>query len=129
MMPRVSGDPWKAQLEALGALLRAQRMAADLTLRELSERTRVSNAYLSQIERGLHEPSLSVLRAIAEALDVPLRSLLSGAGLLDGDDDGRDPGVRETEAAILRDPELSEPHRMALLSVYRSFVPRRRGGA
>ena len=32
-------------------------------------------------------------------------------------------GLRETEAAILRDPELSEPQRTALLSVYRSFVP------
>ena len=127
MIPSVSGDPWKAQLEVLGALLRAQRMAAGLTLRELAERTKVSNAYLSQIERGLHEPSLSVLRAIAEALDVPLGSLLGRAGLLDSDEDGRDPGVRETEAAILRDPELSEPHRMALLSVYRSFVPPRRG--
>jgi hypothetical protein len=35
--------------------------------------------------------------------------------------------MRETEAAILRDPELSEPQRTALLSVYRSFVPARRG--
>ena len=74
-MSDVSDDPWKAQLEVLGGLLRAQRMAADLSLRELSERTKVSNAYLSQLERGLHEPSLSVLRAIASALGVPLGSL------------------------------------------------------
>ena len=72
----MSTDPWKAQLEALGALLRAQRKAADLTLRDLSERTKVSNAYLSQLERGLHEPSLGVLTAIASALGVPLESLL-----------------------------------------------------
>ena len=63
----VSDDLWKAQHAALGALLRAQRTAADLTLRDLAERTNVSNAYLSQLERGLHEPSLGVLRAIASA--------------------------------------------------------------
>lgn len=119
----MSSDPWKAQLEVLGALLRAQRRAADLSLRELSVRTKVSNAYLSQLERGLHEPSLGVLTAIASALGVPLGSLLTRAGMLDRDDD--EPNVRETEAAILRDPELSEPQRIALLSVYRSFVPAR----
>jgi transcriptional regulator with XRE-family HTH domain len=123
----VSDDPWKAQLEALGTLLRAQRVAADLSLRELSERTNVSNAYLSQLERGLHEPSLSVLRAIAAALGLPLGALLTRAGVLERDRAG-DPGLRETEAAILRDPELDEPQRMALLSVYRSFVPPRAPG-
>ena len=83
----------------------------------------MSNAYLSQLERGQHEPSLSVLRAIASALGVPLASLLARADLLEGD--GEQP-VRETEAAILSDPELSEPQRTALLHVYRSFVPARR---
>jgi transcriptional regulator with XRE-family HTH domain len=124
-MSGVSDDPWRAQLEVLGALLRAQRVAADLSLRELSDRTKVSNAYLSQLERGLHEPSLGVLRAIASALGVPLGSLLSQAGVLERSEGGGDPPVRDTEAAILRDPDLSEPQRTALLSVYRSFVPTR----
>ena len=118
----MTDDSWKASLDALGRLLRSQRIAAGLTLRDLAERTGVSNAYLSQLERGMHEPSLSVLRAVSLALDVPLASLLTRAGVLE-DDDGGAPGMRETEAAILRDPELSEPHRIALLSVYRSFVP------
>lgn len=122
-MSDVRDDPWKAQLEALGALLRAQRVAADLSLRELAERTNVSNAYLSQLERGLHEPSLTVLRAIASALGVPLGSLLDRAGLLERGDAEAEPAMRVTEAAILRDPELTEPQRIALLSVYRSFVP------
>jgi transcriptional regulator with XRE-family HTH domain len=122
-MSRVSDDPWRAQLEVLGSLLRAQRVAADLSLRELSDRTKVSNAYLSQLERGLHEPSLGVLRAIASALGVPLGSLLTRAGVLEREEGDGDIPVRETEAAILRDPDLSEPQRTALLSVYRSFVP------
>jgi transcriptional regulator with XRE-family HTH domain len=119
-MSIVTDDVDKAQLEALAGVLRAQRAAARLTLRELSALTNVSNAYLSQVERGLHEPSLSVLRAIASALGTPLGALLAGAGILE-EESGQAP--RETEAAILRDPELTEPQRTALLSVYRSFVP------
>ena len=119
----VSSEPWKAQLEMLGGLLRAQRIAADLSLRELAELTKVSNAYLSQLERGLHEPSLSVLRAISSALGVPLGPLLTRVGMLGGGEG--EPALRETEAAILRDPELSEPQRTALLSVYRSFMAAR----
>ena len=117
-------DPWKARLQALGALIRAQRLTAGLSLRDLAERTKVSNAYLSQIERGLHEPSISVLSSIAHALGVPLEALLARAGVL-----GPAPGegdaapIADTEAAILGDPALSEPQRVALLSVYRSFVP------
>lgn len=122
----------KAQLAALGALLRSQRLSAELSLRELAELTKVSNAYLSELERGMHEPSLRVLRAIASALGMPLASTLAGAGVLGDEADDRPAGLRETEAAILRDPELTEPQRTALLSVYRSFVttsrPRPRHG-
>ena len=115
----------KARLAALGALIRAQRLATGLSLRDLADRTKVSNAYLSQIERGLHEPSLSVLAAIAAALDVPLGDLLARAGLLPPADGGGAQAtlVPDTEAAIIGDPALSEPQRVALLSIYRSFVP------
>ena len=41
----------------LGSFIRAQRQMANLSLRELSAMTEVSNPYLSQIERGLSEPS------------------------------------------------------------------------
>jgi transcriptional regulator with XRE-family HTH domain len=122
----VSDGSARAALEALGALLRAQRLARGLTLRELSARTNVSNAYLSELERGLHEPSLSVLRAVASALGTPLGPMLASAGVLgDSDEHGRERSVGDTEAAIVQDPALSEPQRMALLSVYRSFVQSR----
>jgi transcriptional regulator with XRE-family HTH domain len=127
-----TAEPGKARLEALGALIRAQRATAGLSLRDLAQRTQVSNAYLSQIERGLHEPSISVLGAIAAALDVSLQDLLARAGLLaaaDEDEAARGPLAADTEAAILSDPELSEPQRVALLSIYRSFVPSRRRSA
>ena len=54
---------------------------------------------------------------------MPLGPLLTRVGMLE--DGEAEPPPRETEAAILRDPELSEPQRMALLSVYRSFMAAR----
>lgn len=116
----------ETQWTALGALIRAQRSAAGLSLRDLAERTSISNAYLSQIERGLHEPSLTVLRAVADALGLPLASLLERAGVLESDATGHP--APSTDTAIMLDPELSEPQRIALLSVYRSFVPPHRRG-
>jgi transcriptional regulator with XRE-family HTH domain len=120
-MSAMTDDPWKARLEALGALLREERRAAGLSQREVAERTSVSDAYLSQVERGRHEPSLRVLTAVASTLGVPLPALLARAGIIEADaaaDEGRLPA---TEAAILGDPGLSEPQRFALLTVYRSF--------
>jgi transcriptional regulator with XRE-family HTH domain len=115
-----NGSP-RSALETLGALLRAERLAKGLSLRELSARTSVSNAYLSELERGLHEPSLTVLRSIASALGAPLGAMLVRAGVLDDCEQGAQ--MWDTEVAIERDPALSEPQRFALLSVYRSFVP------
>ena len=108
-------------MRTLGAVLRARRLARRLTLRELSTRTSVSNAYLSELERGLHEPSLSVLLAIASALDISLAEILVRAGVLDDREGAEESGRWDTEAAIARDPALTEPQRFALLSVYRSF--------
>jgi hypothetical protein len=48
--------------------------------------------------------------------------MLASAGVLGDREDDHPSGVGETEAAIMRDAELSEPQRTALLSVYRSFV-------
>ncbi len=122
MICGVSEDPWRQQLEALGALLRAQRLAADLSLRALSERAQVSNAYLSELERGLHEPSLGVLTAITAALGMPLSLLLARAGVIERSSETAGGYPSDTETAIRQDPALSEPQRLALLSVYRSFT-------
>lgn len=110
---------WKAQQEALGAFIRSQRQLANLSLREMAGLTDLSNAYLSQIERGLHQPSVRVLKAVASALDVSAETLLAQAGLLE---DEADRESLTTEAAILADPGLTDAQKEALLSVYRSFV-------
>ena len=121
-MPRE--EPWRAQIEALGNFIRTQRHLANLSLRDLAERTNVSNPYLSQIERGLHEPSVRVIRSIAGALNLSAETLLAQAGLLEGataPTDGAEPAP-DTEAAIRADPRLSDSQKEALLGVYRSYV-------
>ncbi len=115
----MSDDAWAAQIEALGAYIRRQRQLANLSLRQLAELTTLSNPYLSQIERGLHEPSVRVLKLIADALGVPAETLLAQAGLTDEPDDDAAPGV---EAAIWADERLSDEEKTALMAVYRSMV-------
>lgn len=107
------------QLLNLGAFIRAQRQLANLSLRQMADLAHVSNPYLSQLERGLHEPSVRVLQSIGRALNLSAETLLAHAGVVD------DPDVQEapdTEAAIRRDPSLSDEQKQALLSVYRSYV-------
>jgi transcriptional regulator with XRE-family HTH domain len=76
-------DSWQAQREALGAFIRTQRKMANLSLRQLAELTSLSNPYLSQVERGLHQPSVRVLKAISDALNLSAETLLAQAGLID----------------------------------------------
>ncbi|MEO6121049.1 MAG: helix-turn-helix transcriptional regulator [Acidimicrobiales bacterium] len=117
-------NPWQGQLNGLGAFIRTQRQLANLTLREMASLTKVSNPYLSQIERGLHEPSVRVLKSIAAALDLSAETLLTQAGLLDDATDcaGAKGKRSPTELAIRIDPRLSDDKKEALLAVYRSFL-------
>jgi transcriptional regulator with XRE-family HTH domain len=110
------------QLEAFGSFVRTQRQLAKLSLRELAELATVSNPYLSQIERGLHEPSIRVIRAIANALDISTETLLAQVGLVGDDESGGGRIHGATEAAISADPYLNDGQREALLGVYRSYV-------
>src|SRR5437763_9299616 len=102
-MPK--SEPWEDQVRSLGDFIRSQRKLAHLSLRDLAERTDVSNPYLSQIERGLHEPSVRVLRSIARALNVSAETLLAQAGLLNdeepaGEGAAHPANSESTEAAI-----------------------------
>jgi transcriptional regulator with XRE-family HTH domain len=116
-----AADGEDPRVRQLGEYIRLQRQMADLSLRGMADLTKVSNAYLSQIERGLHQPSLRVLQAIAEALDIPADALLAQAGVTSPSD--QPTGSRTgTEAAIRSDPDLTTEEREALLRIYRSFV-------
>jgi transcriptional regulator with XRE-family HTH domain len=120
-------DAWEARREALGAFIREQRQRANLSLRQLAEKTSLSNPYLSQVERGLHQPSIRALKAISDALNLSAETLLAQAGLIDaiaGDAPkaaGPD-AAPDTERAIRADPRLSEDQKAALIAVYRSMA-------
>jgi transcriptional regulator with XRE-family HTH domain len=113
-------DAWETQRAAIGAYIRSQRQLASLSLRELARLTQVSNAYLSQLERGLHDPSLRVLVVIAQALNISVEDLLQHAR--QSSTEAGEPDAVDTEAAIRTDPRLSAAEKDALLSVYRSYL-------
>jgi len=126
-------DPWEAQREALGAFIREQRKRANLSLRQLAELTSLSNPYLSQVERGLHQPSVRVLKAISGALNVSAETLMAQAGLIDAiaapdpaaqaDGTTAEPkDIPDTEDAIRADQRLSDEQKAALIAVYRSML-------
>jgi transcriptional regulator with XRE-family HTH domain len=106
-------------VSALGRFIREQRQLAHLSLRELSRLTSVSNAYLSQVERGIHEPSLRVLRALAAALGVPVEEMVRHSDTGVGDEQPRRASV---EQAIRGDDRLSGAQKEALLGVLRGFL-------
>jgi transcriptional regulator with XRE-family HTH domain len=119
----VASEPPQNRLAALGGFIRSQREMAELSLRELAARTNVSNPYLSQIERGLHEPSMRVLRSIAGALNLSAETLLAQAGWIEPDQHPRaDSDAASTEAVIRADPMLRSSQKSALLALYRSYL-------
>ena len=68
-------------LAAIGAELRKHRAKRGLTRRQLAESSATSERYLAQIESGTGNPSVSVLRAIARALELPTAALLPETGV------------------------------------------------
>jgi len=99
----------------IGSFIRAQREAAEVSVRQLAERAGVSNPYLSQIERGLRKPSAEVLSQIAKALRLSAEVLYVRAGILE-------PGqANQVIDAITADTAISERQKRVLLDIYTSF--------
>jgi XRE family aerobic/anaerobic benzoate catabolism transcriptional regulator len=69
-----------AFLAAIGSEVRKNRAKRGMTRRQLAQASQTSERYLAQIESGVGNPSVSVLRAIAQALDLPCAALLPEAG-------------------------------------------------
>ena len=110
----------------LGEYIRRQRELQKLSMRQLAGLVGISNPYLSQIERGLREPSEKVLDAIARNLEVSAEALQRqqdeqrrAQRAEDGDGDSA------VADAIRGDPRLTAAQRRALLEVYRAFTQRR----
>ena len=114
------------RVSSIGEYIKEQREQAKISLRQLSAAAGVSNPYLSQIERGLHQPSVRVLRLLADALNVSAETLLAEAGLLEHGADGvrgeADSGSGSVESVIRSDTRLDDEQKAALLAVYRSML-------
>ncbi|MFI2079510.1 helix-turn-helix domain-containing protein [Streptomyces rubiginosohelvolus] len=66
--------------DLVGEVLRRERRAQGRTLKDVSEASRISMAYLSEVERGRKEASSEVLAAAAQALGLTLADVLALAG-------------------------------------------------
>ena len=104
------------QVSELGDFIRSQRERSAISMRKLAERAGISNPYLSQIERGLRNPSAEILKSIARALSISAETLYERAGWLERSDSP------EVEDAIRDDHRLTEHQKQALAEIYRSFV-------
>ena len=100
----------------IGSYIRAQREAAQVSVRQLAERAGVSNPYLSQIERGLRKPSAEVLNQIAKALRMSAEVLYVQAGILEPSEAS---AVRD---AVIADMAITERQTQVLLDIYTSFL-------
>jgi transcriptional regulator with XRE-family HTH domain len=110
---------------SLGEIIRRQRELSELSMREFARMAGISNPYLSQIERGLREPSERVVEAIARSLQTSADALYAQAGL-GNQGEADDNTVVE---AIRADPRLTTRQRQTLIEIYESFTgerPRRR---
>ena len=121
-------DERDAMWNGVGEFIRAQRELANLSLRQLADIAKISNPYLSQIERGLHKPSADVLKNLASALKISAETMYAQAGLLDPAGSARSGhGGLGVEEAVRLDPRLSADQKETLVRIYRGFVERPSG--
>ena len=106
-----------------GQYVRRQRELQELTMRQLADLVGISNPYLSQIERGLREPSERVVDAIADNLEMSAEALKRHRVRAEEADEGEEAAVI---AAIRADKDLTAGQRRALIEVYEAFIASRR---
>ena len=71
--------------EAIGHVVRQERHARRERLTDLGERAGIAPQYLSELERGLKDPSSEVLHAVSDALETPFYEIVRrAASVLDG---------------------------------------------
>jgi transcriptional regulator with XRE-family HTH domain len=109
---------------SLGEIIRRQRELSRLSMRQFASMAGISNPYLSQIERGLREPSDRVVDAIARSLQTTAEALYEEAGLV-AEDEG---DLEAVPTAIRLDAALTPRQRRVLLDIYEAFVTGGGGG-
>ncbi len=86
----------------IGEKVRALRLRNRITLNELAEKSRVSKSLLSQIERNISVPTVTKLQQIAEALNVPLSSLLTDSDMPEDESASKKEAVPSNQIAVIR---------------------------
>lgn len=66
--------------QEIGEVLRDFRQQKGRTLRQVASRASVALGYLSEVERGQKEASSEILASVAEALDVPISTIMREVG-------------------------------------------------
>lgn len=66
--------------QEIGDVLRDVRQQKGQTLRQVASKASVALGYLSEVERGQKEASSEILASVAEALDVPISSIMREVG-------------------------------------------------
>jgi len=118
-----------AFLAAIGREVRRNRAKRGMTRRQLAQASEISERYLAQVESGAGNPSVSVLRAIAQALDLPASALLPETSarpialgaildLLAQVPEGELPGLaKEIEARVAHSENADRERRIALIGL------------
>ena len=89
-------------------------------MRQFAQMVGISNPYLSQIERGLRDPSEKVVDAIAQSLQMSADALREQAGVTSEENPSA------VVDAIRADPALTGRQRSALIQVYDAFAAQKR---
>lgn len=108
---------------ALATFLASVRQLKGFTLREVEEATgkEVSNAYLSQLERGrITKPSPHILYSLSEAYGVAYEKLMELAGYIAVASE-RGNNVKHGRAATFASADLTDEEEAALLT-YLKFL-------
>lgn len=103
----------------LGAILRRARKSRQLTLEQLAERSGVSKSMLSQIERGLVNPTFAVVWSLTQALGIEMSALENGDASRRERVVGSHEKAYETPVKTSADGKV----RLRLLSPHRTILP------
>jgi len=106
-------ESMKSLLKSVGRRVRSAREALQLTQEQLAERAGLHVSYVGQIERGLREPSLKSLFAVAKALNLQISDLLSEA------EEKEDGLLRELRRSV---GALKPPQQREVLKIVRQVV-------
>ena len=127
--PSAEPDPAARQsLPQIGGVLRRARMHCQLSLREVERRIGRSNAYLSQVERGLiKQPAPIVLLELSELYGLNFRTLATWALWLTDDPDPVNARARDSTTVLVRQiMELDAGEQATVLRYVESILRERR---